>query len=297
MIRKIYNVLPLLLLTVATAVAQDATVTDPATLKNKKGEAYLPVADEWGLGVSASPFLGYLGNFMTNTNNNGAPDFQYGSNPTDNFAIYGKKMVDANTAYRVRFNVSVGSVIRKEVIQQDLVNPPDPAYPAFAEDWMRTNSTTIVIAPGFEKRRGSTRLQGVYGGELVIGYSSAKNVYQYGNSMTSDFPVPSSTNFNGNIIGGTRITENKSGGSFLVGARGFIGVEYFFAPKMSIGGEFGYMLAFSKQGRGLVTAETWDGANNGIVTTKVDVYNNDGLQSAGIGIDNLSGSINLLFYF
>ena len=294
MIRKIYNVLPLLLLTVATAVAQDATVTDPATLKNKKGEAYLPVADEWALGVSASPFLGYLGNFMTNTTDNGAPTFTYGSNPSDNLAIFGKKMIDANTAYRVRFNVSVNSTIVKEVILQDLVNP-NPDYPAFAEDWMRTNSTTVVIAPGYEKRRGSTRLQGVYGGELVIGYSASKNVYQYGNSMNADFPDPNSTDFNGNIIGSTRITENKSGGSFLLGARGFIGVEYFFAPKISIGGEFGYMLAFRKQGRGLLTAETWDG--NAVRTTKVDVYNDNGLQNVGIGIDNLSGSINLMFYF
>lgn len=298
MIRKVYNVLSLLLLSAATAFAQDATVTDPATLKNKKGEAYLPVADEWGLGVSASPFLGYLGNFMTGTTFNSSPSFSYASNPANNIAIFGKKMVDANTAYRVRFNVSVNSSINKFVVEQDQING-NPDYPAFAEDWAKTNATTVVIAPGYEKRRGSTRLQGIYGGELVIGYSSSTTSYQYGNPMTADFQVPTSHNFGGNILAGgaTRVTENKFGGNFLVGARGFIGVEYFFAPKISIGGEFGYMFAFRTQGRGLVTTQTWDGGNNSIRETKTDVYNNGGLQNIGIGIDNLSGSINLMFYF
>jgi hypothetical protein len=118
--------------------------------------------------------------------------------------------------------------------------------------------------------------------------------------MTSDFQVPTSyTGFGGNLSAGgsVRQTENKAGGNFLVGARGFVGVEYFFAPKISIGGEFGYMVAFRTQARGLVTTQTWDGANNNVRETKTDVYNSGGLTNIGVGIDNLSGSINLLFYF
>ncbi len=304
MIRKIYNVVALLLITVATAVAQDATttVTDPSTLKNKKGEAYLPVADEWALGISASPLLGYLGNFMNGTIEQSSPAFTYAANPANNFAVFGKKMIDANTAWRVRFNVGVSNTANKAVVQQDRIDG-NPAYPAFAEDWQKVTSTTVVIAPGWEKRRGSTRLQGVYGGELVIGYSSNHYVYQYGNPMTADFTEPETHDFGDNIVatdGSARLTDNKTGSNFLVGARGFIGVEYFFAPKMSIGGEFGYMVAFRQMGRGLATVESWDFDNNTKRETKVDSYNgpNDqGFSSIGVGLDNLTGSINLLFYF
>jgi hypothetical protein len=300
MIRKIYNVLALLLITVATAVAQDATTStsDIYSLTNKKGEKYLPAADEWAIGVSATPFLGYLGNFL-NFGGNSAPTFDYASNPANNIAIFGKKMIDQNTAWRVRFNVGVNSAINKGVVVQDQLNA-DPAFPAFSEDWRKTNTTSVVIAPGYEKRRGSTRLQGIYGGELVIGYSSSKVAYDYGNQITQDFQTPTSfTGFGGNLSAGgsVRQTENKAGGNFLVGARGFIGVEYFFAPKISIGGEFGYMVAFQTQGRGLVTTQTWDAANNNVRETKTDVFNSGGLTNIGIGIDNLSGSINLLFYF
>jgi len=301
MIRKISNILALLLITVTAAVAQDATTStsDIYSLTNKKGEKFLPTSDEWALGVSANPFLDYLGNFL-NFGGNSSPDFDYTANPANNVALFGKKMIDQNTAWRVRFNVGVNTAINKGVVEQDRLNA-DPAYPAFAEDWRRSNTTTVVIAPGYEKRRGSTRLQGIYGGELVIGYSSSKTTYQYGNSINADFTTP--TSFTGFVPtnlssgGSVRQTENKAGGNFLVGARGFVGVEYFFAPKISIGGEFGYMVAFRTQGRGTVTTETWDGANNNVRETKTDVYNAGGLTNIGLNLDNLSGSINLLFYF
>jgi len=300
MIRKIFNVSALLLITVAAAVAQDATTStsDIYSLTNKKGEKYLPASDEWAIGVSASPFLGYLGNFL-NFGGNDAPTFDYASNPANNIAIFGKKMIDQNTAWRLRFNVGVNSAINKGVVVQDQLNA-NPAYPSFAEDWRKSNTTSVVIAPGYEKRRGSTRLQGIYGGELVIGYSSSKTTYDYGNPFTSDFQVPTSfQGFGDNLSNGdaTRVTENKAGGNFLVGARGFVGVEYFFAPKISIGGEFGYMVAFRTQARGSVTTQTWDAGNNNVRETKTDVYNSGGLTNIGVGIDNLSGSINLLFYF
>ena len=282
------------------AIAQDATTTEEApVLKSKKGEPYLPVTDEWGLGVSATPFLNYLGNFV-NLQTNGAPDFDYASNIADRFAIYGKMMKDAHTAYRLRFNVSVGTQTNKAVVNQNELNP-DPSFPTFTQDWQKVNNTTIVIAPGYEKRRGSTRLQGVYGGELVIGFVSSKATYEYGNMMSGDFPGVITHDFGDNIVNGpannatARVTEDKSGKTFMLGARGFVGVEYFIAPKMSLGGEFGYMFGYQTLGKATRTYESWDGA--GIRTTNQDVVGNNGFKSMGIGIDNLSGSINLLFYF
>jgi hypothetical protein len=305
--RKIFALI--LGLSAATNVmAQDATTTEEApVLKSKKGEAYLPVADEWGLGVSANPFLDYLGNFLNGTDGNSSPDFGFAENPANNIAIFGKLVKDANTAYRVRFNVSVINNTNKAVVLQNELNP-DPAFPAFAEDWQKVNSTAIVIAPGIEKRRGSTRLQGIYGAELILGFNNRKVSYEYGNPMSVDFNAPVTNDFSGNGNGenilagdqnaaGVRVTEDKAGSNFLVGARGFVGVEYFFAPKISIGGEFGYMLGYQTQRRSTITAEVWEGANLATREVKIDEYRNGGSTTAGIGLDNLSGSINLLFYF
>jgi hypothetical protein len=286
------------------AIAQDATTTsteEVPVLKSKKGEPYLPVTDEWGLGVSATPFLNYLGNFV-NLDGNTSPNFNYADNIANRIAIYGKMMKDAHTAYRLRFNVSVGSTTNKAVINQNELNP-DPNFPAFTQDWQKVSNTTIMIAPGYEKRRGSTRLQGVYGGELVIGFVSSKTTYDYGNTMSGDFPSVITNNFGNNIVNGpannasARVTEDKSGKSFMLGARGFVGVEYFIVPKISLGGEFGYMFGYQTLGKATRTYEQWDGANGTIRTTKDDIVGNTGFSSIGIGLDNLSGSINLLFYF
>src|ERR1051325_3835345 len=126
MIRRIYSLLTVMLMTATAVLAQDAT-TDTPVLKNKKGEAYLPVTDEWALGISANPFLGYLGNFLNGTLNQASPSFTYASNPANNIAIFGKKMVDEHTAYRVRFNVTVRSIMNKAVVTQDQLNS-NPAY-------------------------------------------------------------------------------------------------------------------------------------------------------------------------
>jgi hypothetical protein len=292
-------------LALGLAQAQDAN--QPAVLKSKRGYNILPEAGEWGLGVSADPFFRYLGNVLNGNTFNSEPSFSFTSNPSNNIALFGKYVVDANTQYRVRFNINIGTNIDKGVVLQDELTP-DALYPNFTEDWRKTNLTTLVLAAGYEKRRGTTKLQGVYGGELVLGYSSSKQTYEYGNSMNLDFNTPQSANFGDNIISGiaqgsntfladVRKTEQQNAPSFLVGARGFIGVEYFFAPKMSIGGEFGYMLAFRNTGRVNFTTEQWDGNTASVVTTKTDQLGNNGLTSIGIGLDNLSGSINLLFYF
>lgn len=294
------------LFTVSIAIAQDAS-TEPSVLKSKRGYTILPEAGEWGLGVSANPFLRYMGNVLNGNTFNNEPAFTYSTNPANNVAIFGKYVVDANTQYRVRFNIGIATVNNKGVIRQDELTP-DPLYPNYTQDWQKVSTKNIVLAAGYEKRRGSSKLQGVYGAELVVGYFASKQTYDYGNSIQLDFNSPQTYNFGNNVVTGAGIgsngfladvrkTEQRNAPSFLIGARGFIGVEYFFAPKMSIGGEFGYMLAFRNDGKTTFTTEQWNGASNSVITTEVDQLGNGGLSSVGIGLDNLSGSINLLFYF
>jgi hypothetical protein len=283
--------------------AQDVvTESESVELKSKKGIHILPEAGEWALGISANPFLSFSGNIFNGNTFNNSPTFTYPNNPANNIAVFGKYVVDANTAYRVRFNASVGTTIDKAIITQNETNP-DPFFPAFTEDWRKTNRQTIVLAAGYEKRRGKSRVQGVYGGELVLGYSGLKQEYQYGNAISADFNAPITNNFGGNILAGStaaassRKTDEKFGSILGVSARGFMGVEYFIGPKVSLGAEFGYSFGFNTSTRGLITSERWNPATGAVLETKTDINNNGYFTFLGTSLDNLSGSINLLFYF
>lgn len=301
--KKLFFLLYIIVLATGSAFAQETTpVQDvPEPLKSKRGVPILPEYGEWGLGVSANPFLQYAGNLLSGAFNP-APGFELPENPTDNIAIFGKYIVDENTAYRVRFNINVRSTANKAAIGLDQVNP-DPLAPAFTEDWQKNNVKNFVLAAGLEKRRGVSRLQGVYGGELVFGFSNFKREYQYGNSINATFNTPNTFDFGNNIGGGDeRVIEENFGSSFSVGARGFIGVEYFFAPKISLGGEFGYTLGFSTEGKTVVTTEQWNATTQSVLEIKSDANNGSGpfgtgVSSFGIGIDNFNAQISLLFYF
>jgi hypothetical protein len=286
-----------------SSVAQDSvTSVDSPVLKTKRGILILPEAKEWALGVSATPFLNYAGNVLNGNTFNTAPSFQYTQNPSNLLAVFGKYMIDAKTAYRVRFNASVNTTVDKSVISQNELNP-DIFFPAFTEDWRRTNAQTIVIAAGYEKRRGSSRIQGIYGGEVILAFTGSKQIYEYGNPISADFIAPITNNFGGNILLGStaaashRKTEEKFGTVFTSGVRGFIGVEYFVGPKISIGAEFGYSLLFRTATRGLVTSERWNPATSSVLETKTDIANNGYFTFIGTNLDNLNGTINLLFYF
>jgi hypothetical protein len=299
--KKISLLLILFVASLATWAQDSATTTtseEPVVLKSKRGINILPEAKEWALGVSANPFLTYTGSIFRTAGNN-SPDFTYAPNLTNNIAVFGKYMVDAHTAYRVRFNASVNSTADKRSILQDEL-APDLNYPKFTQDWRKTSSQTIVLAVGYEKRKGSSRVQGVYGGEVLLGYSNLSNTYEYGNSISQAFNQPTTTNFGNNLFqfGNTfRKTEENFGSSLFIGARGFIGVEYFIGPKVSLGGEFGYSFVYRSTGKNDFTSESWNSLTNSVQQTKIDSNNGNYSSFIGTQLDNLDGAINLLFYF
>jgi len=111
-------------------------------------------------------------------------------------------------------------------------------------DSTKSQSSGVTVGAGIMKYRGKSRLQGYYGAELGLGLSNGKTT-----------------------VGSV---ETKSPNTFGVNARAFVGAQYFFAPKMSVGTEYGWGPGFSKVG---------DGSN----------FN--------LGVDNAGGSIYLSLFF
>jgi hypothetical protein len=297
-------------LVIATVVNAQSTTTTAATedptLKSKKGTPILPESGEYALGVAANPFLGYVGNFFHGTATSGSPAFATPGNPLNNIALFGKKMLPqgfTKTAYRARLLMNLGTLSNRATIAQDTAFGT-ALDPKFVTDVQTIKRNDIVIAAGKEWRRGKGRVQGIYGFEGIVNFSTLNYKYTYGNTMDSINNAPLTTNLgNNNIVAGVapradiRKVSEKTGTTFGLGARGFVGVEYFFAPKISIGGEFGYTLGYSYQGKGTVTTEQWESVTAKTKQVTQQVYNNNGIRSFGLGLDNLGGSINLLFYF
>jgi hypothetical protein len=253
----------------SVTTAQDA---ENDVLTNAKGDAILPAAGDWALGFDAAPLLNYAGNmFNGNTGNtmNAAWD-------NSNMAITGKYFKDATTAYRASLRLAMGS--SSVTTLTDTATSGDPSY---IEDVASSSANAIVLGGGMELRRGHGKLQGYYGGEALItlGGSSTSNTWGLDLSDTNPF---------------SRTVSTKSAGTFGFTLRGFVGVEYFIMPKISIGAEYGWGLGFMSMGEGSATTEYWDMVDSQVVSTTTTT---GGSSAFGFDNDNSGGAIRLLFHF
>jgi len=257
-------------------------------LTSKKGEMYLPESGDWAVSFSAAPFLTYFGNFLSNVG---------GTSPTLSFlngnqTIIGKYYVDNQTAYRGLLRIGINSMGQDNLVTQDgsVSNPP-----AMVTDHAAYAQHFVGLGAGYEKRRGKTRLQGYYGGEFMFYLSGNSTTYTYGNAYTSTYQGPISTTWggpNGITPGGSgaaasRILTNAPGSTFGISLQGFIGFEYFFMPKISVGGEYTWGINFSSTGQGTVTTEAANGSSS---TTNTANTGGSSMFSLDSGVNTIWGN-------
>lgn len=273
---KTLGILILLVATHSICLSQ----ADTATLVTKRGRPILPKAGEFAIGVDATPFFQYVGNLFNNTTNNPSPAFRSPGFPS----LVGKYMKSANTAFRVRFSANTLSQEGKNVV--DNSSNPDPTVTV--TDTKTYNSTFVQVGAGLEKRRGSGRLQGIYGVEAFIGFNSNSSTYTYGNPITPSTPNVAFTIWNPNSVtvqsttfGSSRTLEASSGTSVNFGVTGFVGAEYFFAPKMSLGAEFGYSISSAGSGSGTQKTEYFNFGPGAVATTTSGYFPIPGSFSIG----------------
>jgi len=245
------------------AFAFMATSIFAQVMTSKKGEPYLPQAGDWAISIDGSSFLDYAGNFIGGNGSNNAPRFDFLS---VNQTIIGKYFIDSVSAYR--FGALIGYRTNSNT---DLV----PAIPATTpstnvDDVEKVSNTNIGLTFGKEWRKGKTRLQGFYGAEAGVALSSENTQMEYGNILSANNPI-------------SRLSEIKQGSIFRLGVRGFVGAEYFIFPKIALGGEFGWGLAYSKEGEASSTVESWSGTTVTTQETKTG-----GSSSFSVDSDNLN---------
>lgn len=248
------------LLFVAAIFAATATFAQEG-LTSKKGEAYLPEAGDWALGFDGTPFVNYIGNLA-----NGSTGNSIGF--TNGGAIYGKMFKDEKTAYRAMFQLGFASNTNNYVV--NLFETPSATDTKEFTNEVKTSSNDIKLGFGIEKRRGNTRIQGVYGAMFTFGIGGQKTTYGYGLALNDSTTAANGNNVyqvgDGSSNVGVRTTEFKAGSTMTLGVQGFIGFEWFFAPKFSLGAEYRWGIEMSNRGESETTTETWDFATTTATT-------------------------------
>ena len=267
------------LFAVTAASAQTGEIT------SNRGENWLSQDGDWGLTFDATPLLNYAGNLFNSGNNTNVArlDNLFGNTnlpPNLNgnqIAIGVKKLMDANTAYRGQVRIGFGS---HKVTTEVADLSAGAAVDAKVEDSQKDGYMAIELGAGIEKRVGSTRVVGIYGAMVNLGFGNSKTTNEYGNALTA-------TN------AGPRPTETKNGSVFGIGVNAFAGIEWFCAPKISLSGEYTWGLAMSSKGYGSTTTESF--VNNSVTSTDANTGNKDNKFSIDTGVSG--ASIGLNFYF
>lgn len=170
-------------------------------LVSSKGEQYLPKEGDWSIGFNANGTLTYLGGLLSSSGSKGEDIFKgnnlHNTDPASTSVVFvGKRFTSDTTAdrYIANFNFNLEK----------------------AKDVDAVTSYGFTAGYGKEWRKGTTRLQGYYGVDGLLGFSS-----------------PQKKQFNVNL-----------------GAQGFVGAEYFLFPKVALGAQYiyGVSIAFESDG-------------------------------------------------
>lgn len=246
----------------------------------------LPSKGDIGLGFDAMPFLSYFGTLGQGAG--AAPAFLTFGNGQN--AIWGKYFLEDNRAVRVTIRPGFGTATFSNAL------PSTGNINVTVVDEKRVSSKNYVIGAGYEISRGKKRVQGYYGGDLLISFSSTREKYTYGNfyadtlnivEYTDDFDAGTT------ISAASRPREIESGNTFGLTLRGFLGVEYFLAPKFSVAAEYGWGLGYSQTGDERYIAEFIQGG--ALVTATTATRGKS--TNLGMDTDVTGASIRLMFHF
>jgi hypothetical protein len=262
---------------------------------NKKGQSVLPEAGDFAIGIDASPFINLVGNIVRINDFTGPFNDPSAFNFVDGVSLYGKYFLSNNTAVRAKLNInSMSRTYNNFVFDDASTTDPD----ARVTDTWKHAENQIGLGLGYEMRKGIRRLQAFYGGELNLNLGGgSKDEYTYGNTLGSTDSIPTTT-VNWSTYFSTPVDSRtlsvKNAGGFGFGLRGFVGIEYFIFPKISLGGEFGWGFSYNSVGEGEINTESWNYTDHARDTNLTEIA---GSKSFILGNDNMGGNIFMLFHF
>lgn len=277
---------------------------------DKEQKQYLPEEGDWALGIDVVPILRYIGNAFNGTNGNnelnhvGGTPFTSGTNFHNNrlmpnVSIMGKYMLTDEWALRANIGLTIASENEKAYSIDDKALMNNPFSEAKVIDGAHYERNGVSILLGTEYRKGSRRIQGVFGGGLLFAFQNEKSSYNWGNALTEINQSPTSTQFSSMPaapINGYRILkENGAGSDVYLGLTGSAGIEWFVAPKIALGAEVNLSLYYIFGAQTYIESEGYN-STLGEVETRTDIRT-PGDNGIYFGTESLGGSLYMTFYF
>ena len=278
------------------ALAQENnSTTENSSFKSKNGFNILPEKGDIAVGMTMDPIFNYIGNIFNGNTGNSAPGASFLTNPqfTSNH-MFAKYFLSDKSALRATFEYSGVNSFNKQYIQDDAAIFANPLSNAKAEDMAQTIGSLFVIGAGYEMRRGKSRVQGYYGGNIFFAVQNSRIEYSYANPFSELNPNPSTTDFGDNVLANNeRKLIDYSGQNRGLGIGGFFGIECFIFPKVSLGAELGYNYTYIKTGQSRYHYESW---NVNAVEEKIEVESPT-TTSNNWGTANPTANFFLMFHF
>ncbi|MEA4986038.1 hypothetical protein SDC9_27784 [bioreactor metagenome] len=298
---------------IITALVLALTATSAMAQSDKSGPV-LPKAGDIGFGVDLVPIFNYVGDFFNgtvgNTLNNfagqtwdatGTPDAFM--NPTSSFFL--KYMLTDEIAARANVGIMKQGSTTRLYQQDDAAKFFNPLSEAEVIDSRISHRNGAAIALGLEYRRGYKRIQGYAGADLLYGFTKNTDRYVYGNGITEANQTPSRSIAAPFIVTAPIANANWAQTYVLehyqrdrnqyLGADFRLGVEYFIASHLSLGGEVALYMYGKMGAQEWMKTEGWNATTNRLETRTETI--SPGNTALNIGTDNIGGRLYMMFYF
>lgn len=276
----------------------------------EKKTVELPKAGDIGLGINVVPVLEYVGNMFATGEGRVNTLASFGGEETldnllviqnPNVSIMGKYMLTDEIAVRVNLGVLSQTDVSNRYSVNDEARFLNPLSEDLVQDTYKRFRSGGSVTLGAEYRLGKGRIQGFGGVDLVYGYENYSDEYTYGNAVSAVNQTPTRTAF-GAVpvnVGYWTNTYVKSryndGATHYVGLDVRLGVEYFIASQLSIGGEVS-LYAIDKLEKSCYQIQEGFNFLNDMVETRTELIS-PGDRSFSWGTDNLGGKLFMMFYF
>lgn len=278
------------ILTILTAIALCSL---PFTAQAQSEEDYLPKAGDLGLSVSANP----LSQIATGV-----------SYTQPLVSIAGKYMVSDKSALFLNVGWIYNYNHNNYYADDDAALYLDPFSRAKVIDTEENHITGLNVSFGGERRIGKGKVQGVFGGGIMYAFSYYDTRYSYGNAITSINQQPSiNDDFyyyydaivdNPDVPGVSYqryLNKFNTTPTHYIGLTGYAGVEWFVAPKVSVGAKLYLTAAYRFSSGDYYTAEGYN-----YLTGQVEEWT-ELLSPSSHGFsfnrDNVGMDISFNFYF
>ncbi len=295
--KRLTTLSALVLLTAFSLSAQD----------DKQQKQYTPEAGDFGITISANPLVNFLGNLFNGTVDNtfgnvGGEPYNPGLNtlqPAVSFA--GKYFISDNFALRMNVGWVYTHDKNNYYTTDDAAVLEDPMSNARVIDSRIYNNSGASLMFGAEYRVGKGRVQGVFGGGLLYAFSRYMEKYSYGNAITEDNRRPSTALDNSTA---PAIPDSEyqrylrmftNAPTHYFGLVGFAGIEWFVAPKISLGAEVNLSAAFNWTKGLYYTSEGYNTQTGNVEeSTELLTPTSSGFD---FGTQNIGANLSINFYF